>query len=162
MPAELLPGDPAPSFQAVAVGADYPPGGAEVRLEALLGKRVVLYFYPEDDTPGCTEQACAIRDAWTEFQQHAALFGVNSGSPGSHRRFIEKYALPFPLLSDTEDRIAKAYGLFLADGGGGDAEGGEATERSTFIIDREGRIERKLSRVKPAEHANFLLDILKS
>ena len=162
MSAELLSGDPAPPFRALAVGADYPPEGGEVSLEALRGQRVVLYFYPEDDTPGCTEQACAIRDAWTEFQRYAKLFGVNNGAPDSHRRFIEKYALPFPLLSDSEDLMAKAYGLWLADGGGGDVEGGEATERSTFIIDAQGRVERKLRRVKPAEHANFLLDILKS
>lgn len=161
MNAELLPGDPAPPFRAVAVGVDYPPEGVEVSLAALLGKRVILYFYPENDTPGCTEQACAIRDTWSEFQQHAALFGVNNGSPDSHRRFIKKYALPFPLLSDEGNAIAKAYGLYLADGGGGDVEGGEATERSTFIIDREGKVERKLSRAKPAEHAGFLLDILR-
>ena len=162
MSAELLNGDPAPPFRAVAVGADYPPEGGEVSLESLRGQRVVLYFYPANDTPGCTEQACAIRDLWGEFQRHARLFGVNNGPPEAHRRFIERYALPFPLLSDPEDRMAKAYGLWLADGGGGDAEGGEATERSTFILDAEGRIERKLSRVKPADHAHFLLDILKS
>ena len=162
MPAELLTGDPAPRFQAVAVGESYAPEGEEVTLETLCGQRVVLYFYPENDTPGCTEQACAIRDTWDEFRRYAKLFGVNNGSPESHRRFIDKFALPFPLLSDAGDTMAKAYGLWLADGGGGDAEGGEATERSTFIIDAEGRVERKLSRVKPSEHANFLLDILKS
>lgn len=162
MPAELLVGDPAPVFRAVAIGTGYPPEGVEISLEALLGKRVVLYFHPADDTPGCTEQACAVRDRWEEFQRHAALFGVNNGSPESHRRFIEKYTLPFPLLSDQDNAIAKAYGLWLADGGGGDVEGGDATERATFLIDREGRVERKLSRVKPAEHAHLLLDILKS
>ena len=162
MSTELLTGDPAPFFEAVVMGLDYPPEGRKVSLESLRGHRIVLYFYPENDTPGCTEQACAIRDTWDEFRRYATLFGVNNGSPESHRRFIEKFALPFPLLSDLGDQMARAYGLWLADGGGGDAEGGEATERSTFIIDAEGRVERKLSRVKPAEHANFLLDILKS
>ena len=161
MSAELLIGDAAPPFRAVAVGAEYPLEGTEVTLNALRGRKIVLYFYPEDDTPGCTEQACAIRDTWDEFRRHAQLFGVNNGSPESHRRFIEKYALPFPLLSDAGDAMAKAYGLWLADGGG-DAEGGATTERSTFIIGTDGRVERRLSRVKPAEHADFLLDILRS
>ncbi len=162
MLADLLIGDPAPSFRALAVGLDYPPDGAEVASDALRGQRVVLYFYPEDDTPGCTEQACAIRDAWDDFRQCAKLFGVNSGPVEEHRRFIEKFALPFPLLSDPDNEIAKAYGLWLGEGGGGDAEGGEATERSTFILGADGRIERVLRQVKPAEHANFLLDILRS
>lgn len=161
MSAELFIGDPAPAFRSLAVGAPYPPEGSPISLEDLRGQRVVLYFYPEDDTPGCTEQACAIRDAWDEFQRHARLFGVNNGSPEEHRRFIEKFALPFPLLSDEDDAMAKAYGLWLGDGGAGDAEGGAAMERSTIIIDRHGRIERVLRRVKPAEHAHFLLDILR-
>lgn len=161
MAAELFIGDPAPSFDAMAVGEGYPPEGGRVSLESLRRRRVVLYFYPEDDTPGCTEQACAIRDAWEEFRRHAALFGVNNGGVAEHRRFIEKFALPFPLLTDSDDTIAKAYGLWLGEGGGGDAEGGAATERSTFIIDAEGRVERILRRVKPAEHAGFLLDILR-
>ena len=161
MAAELFIGDPAPPFHAIATGTGYPAEGEEVRLDSLRGRRVVLYFYPQDDTPGCTEQACAIRDAWEEFCQRATLFGVNNGSAADHRRFIEKFALPFPLLSDSGDAIAKAYGLWLGEGGGGDAEGGAPTERSTFIIDEEGCIERILRRVKPAEHAGFLLDILR-
>lgn len=164
MSAELLPGDLAPPFQALAVGASYPPEGGEVSLQALRGQRTVLYFYPENDPPGCTEQACGIRDQWDEFRRYARLFGVNSGSPDELRRFIERYALPFPLLSDPGDTMAKAFGLWLGEGGGGDgdAEGGAPTERSTFILDAEGRVERILRRVRPADHANFLLDILRS
>ena len=162
MSAELLTGDAAPPFRAVAVGAGYPPEGAEITLDALRGRRTVLCFYPEEDTPGWTEQACALRDAWDELRRHAQLFGVNDGSPESHRRFIERYALPFPLLSDAGDAMAKAYGLWLADGGGGDVEGGAATERSTFVIGADGCVERKLSRVEPTGHADLLLDILRA
>ena len=96
MSAELLIGDPAPAFQALAVGPGYPPGGEELTLASLRGQRVVLYFYPQNDTPGCTEQACAIRDVWDKFSKQAALFGVNNDTPEGHRRIIEKLALPFP------------------------------------------------------------------
>lgn len=160
MPAELLDGDPAPDFQAVAVGGDYPPEGQTVRLADLRGRRVVLFFYPQNDTPGCTLQACAIRDAWNDLRERAAVFGVNHDTPEGHRRTIEKLALPFPLLSDENHRIARAYGLWLDDGGGGDAEGGESTERATFILDAGGRVEAVLRRVDPAKHAWWLLWVL--
>lgn len=160
MAAELLVGDPAPDFQTLAVGAGYAPGGTELTLASLRGRRVVLYFYPQNDTPGCTEQACAIRDVWDKFAAQAALFGVNNDTPAGHRRIIEKLALPFPLLSDPGHAIAKAYGLWLDDGGGGDVEGGESTERSTFVIGTDGRIEAVMRKIRPAEHARLLLAIL--
>ncbi len=160
MAAELLIGDPAPDFRARAVGPGYPPGGEELTLESLRGRRVVLYFYPQNDTPGCNEQACAIRDVWDKFAAQAALFGVNNDTPEGHRRIIEKLALPFPLLSDTNNFMAKSYGLWLDDGGGGDAEGGESTERSTFVIGADGRIEAVMRKIRPAEHARLLLAIL--
>ena len=160
MSTELLIGDPAPDFSALAVGAGYPPGGAEQTLASLRGRRVVLYFYPQNDTPGCTEQACAIRDVWDKFAEQAALFGVNNDTPAGHERIIAKLALPFPLLSDAGHAIAKAYGLWLGDGGGSDAEGGESTERSTFVIGADGRIEAVMRKIRPAEHARLLLAIL--
>ena len=160
MSAELLIGDPAPDFSTVAVGPGYPPGGARVTLASLRGRRTVLYFYPQNDTPGCTEQACAIRDVWDKFAIQAALFGVNNDTPEGHQRIIEKLALPFPLLSDTDNAMARAYGLWLGDGGGGDTEGGESTARSTFIIGADGRIDAVLHKIRPAEHARLLLALL--
>ena len=160
MSAELLVGDPAPEFRAVAVGASYPLEGAELSLGSLRGQRVVLYFYPQNDTPGCTEQACAIRDVWDKFASQAALFGVNNDTPAGHRCIIEKLALPFPLLSDRDNAIAKAYGLWLGDGGGADVEGGESIERSTFLIGADGRIDAVIRKIRPAEHARLLLGIL--
>lgn len=160
MSAELLIGDPAPDFRALAIGPGYPPGGTELTLASLRGRRVVLYFYPQNDTPGCTEQACAIRDIWDKFASEAALFGVNNDTPEGHHRIIEKLGLPFPLLSDEGNAMAKAYGLWSGDGGGGDAEGGESTERSTFVLDAEGRVEAVMRQIRPAEHARLLLAIL--
>ena len=160
MSAELLIGDPAPNFHALAIGPGYGPTGTEVSLETLRGRRTVLYFYPQNDTPGCNEQACAIRDVWEKFAEQAALFGVNNDTPEGHRRIIEKLALPFPLLSDADNAIAKAYGLWLGDGGGGDAEGGESTARSTFVIGADGRIDAVMHKIRPAEHARLLLAIL--
>ena len=162
MAAELLVGDPAPPFRALAVGPGYGPDGTETTLESLLGRRLVLYFYPQNDPSGCTEQAGAIRDAWDDLAPRAALFGVSNDTPEGHRRLIEKLALPFALLSDTDNRIANAYGLWRGDGGGGDAEGGESTERSTFVIGADGRIEAVLHRVRPAEQARLLLAVFDS
>ncbi len=160
MAAELLVGDPAPDFRALAVGSVYPAGGGEVTLDSLRGQRVVLYFYPQNDTPGCTEQACAIRDIWDKFASQAALFGVNNDTPQGHARIIEKLGIPFPLLSDVHNDIATAYGLWLGDGGGGDTEGGESTERSTFVIGADGKIAAVMRKIRPAEHARLLLAIL--
>ena len=160
MPAELLTGDPAPDFLAVAVGGGYPPEGQGVNLESLRGRRVVLFFYPQNDAPGCTEQACAIRDVWDELHGQAAVFGVNHDTPEAHRRLIEKLALPFPLLSDPEHSMARAYGLWLGDSGAGDVEGGESTERSTFIIGKDSHVEAIVRKVDPAKHAGWLLQVL--
>ncbi len=98
---ELKIGDAAPAFRATAVGGKYE-SGQEVSLQDFLGKTVVLYFYPKDDTPGCTTQACGLRDAWPDFDGRAEIFGVSVDSPASHQKFIAKYELPFPLLADPE------------------------------------------------------------
>ena len=138
MSAELLVGDPAPDFLAVAVGGDYPPEGQQVNLASLRGRRAVLFFYPQNDTPGCTEQACAIRDVWAEFKELAAVFGVNNDTPENHQRVIARLALPFPLLCDEGNRIARAYGLYVGDQGGGDVEGGES-DRTRHLHPEPGR-----------------------
>ena len=160
MPAELLIGDPAPDFVAVAVGGSYPLEGQSINLEELRGRRVVLFFYPQNDTPGGTAEACAIRDVWNDLPGQVAVFGVNHDTPDNHRHIIEKLALPFPLLSDEDNRIARAYGLWLGEQGAGDVEGGESTERATFILGPDGHIEAVLRRADPAKHAGWLLEML--
>ena len=102
-PAQPNAGDLAPAFTATAVGGKYGTGQV-VRLEDFRGRPVVLYFYPKDDTPGCTAQACGLRDAWSEFDGRAEVFGVSIDSTASHEKFIAKYDLPFPLLSDLVPR----------------------------------------------------------
>ena len=106
---ELKVGDQAPHFQTEAVGGAYGTGQT-VKLADFSGSPLVLYFYPKDDTPGCTKQACDLRDAWGEIRSRAQLFGVSVDSTDSHRAFIDKYGLPFPLLSDPEHKLAEAYG----------------------------------------------------
>ena len=112
MTQELKLGDAAPLFQAVAVGGKYG-AGKEVSLPDFLGARVILYFYPKDDTPGCTTQACALRDAWPRLGRAAEIFGVSVDSAASHEKFIAKYNLPFPLLTDGDRKIAEAYGVWV-------------------------------------------------
>jgi peroxiredoxin Q/BCP len=142
-------GDPAPDFAATAVGGKYG-AGKLVRLKALRGSTVVLYFYPKDDTPGCTAQACGLRDAWSDFDGRAEIFGVSIDSTASHEKFIAKYQLPFPLLSDPEKKIVNDYGVWVEKSMYGKKYMG--AERTTFVIDRRGRISAILRKVKPAEH----------
>jgi peroxiredoxin Q/BCP len=106
-------GDKAPSFTSTAVGGDYG-SGTPLNLSELKGSPVVLYFYPKDDTPGCTTQACGIRDSWNELKKTgAAIFGVSIDPDKSHTKFITKFDLPFPLLSDTDKSIVEAYGVWV-------------------------------------------------
>ncbi len=107
----LQPGDKAPDFRATAVGGKYG-DGETVALEQLCGRPVVLYFYPKDDTPGCTTQACGLRDAWDDFDGRVEVFGVSVDFEKSHQKFISKYQLPFPLLSDHEKKIVSEYGVW--------------------------------------------------
>ncbi|MEO7165471.1 MAG: peroxiredoxin [Spartobacteria bacterium] len=150
---ELKTGDAAPDFTATAVGGKYGPGQA-VSLAQLRGAPVVLYFYPKDDTPGCTTQACGLRDAWSELESRAEIFGVSIDSVASHEKFITKFSLPFPLLSDPEKKIVQDYGVWVEKSMYGKKYMG--AERSTFVIDAEGRIAAILAKVKPAEHAEQL------
>ena len=153
---ELQVGDKAPAFQTAAVGGSY--DGQTVSLSTLKGKTVVLYFYPKDDTPGCTKQACGLRDAWRDFAGKAEIFGVSIDPVKSHAKFIEKFNLPFPLLSDPEKKLVEAYGVWVEKSMYGKKYMG--TERSTFIIGPDGRIKAIFRKVKPEEHAAELLSAL--
>jgi thioredoxin-dependent peroxiredoxin len=151
-------GDKAPSFTTTAVGGEYG-SGTTLKLTDLKGSSVVLYFYPKDDTPGCTTQACGIRDSWKEIKSTGAhLFGVSIDSAKSHEKFIGKFDLPFPLLSDPEKTIVEAYGVWVEKSMYGKKYMG--TERTTFVIDPNGKIAAIFPKVKPAEHAGLVLDAL--
>jgi peroxiredoxin Q/BCP len=150
-------GEKAPAFRAVAVGGEFG-DGQEIALEDLRGAPVVLYFYPKDDTPGCTAQACGLRDSWASVRGKAKIFGVSVDSAKSHRKFIDKYQLPFPLLSDPEKEIVNAYGVWVEKSMYGRKYLG--AERSTFVIDGEGRIAAIFRKVKPEEHLDLVRDAL--
>ena len=154
---ELKAGDKAPDFRALAVGGKYG-AGREVSLADFRGKKLVLYFYPKDDTPGCTAQACGLRDAWKQFEGGAEIFGVSTDPVASHEKFIAKYQLPFPLLSDQEHKMAEAYGVWVEKNMYGKKYMG--TERSTFVIDGDGRLAKIFRKVKPEEHVDLLLQAL--
>lgn len=147
-------GDPAPSFSAPD------DTGATVALADLRGRRVVLYFYPKDDTSGCTTQACAIRDDWSSVEAlDVALFGISPDSVASHAKFRAKHDLPFPLLVDEDHAIAEAYGTWVEKSMYGKRYMG--VERSTFLIGEDGRIEAIWRKVKPAEHLGLVLAALR-
>lgn len=143
-------GDPAPDF---TLPSD---GGGEVRLRDLRGRRVVLYFYPKDDTSGCTRQACAFRDEAPAFaERDAVVLGVSPDSVKSHDRFKQKHELNFPLLADEDHAVAEAYGAWgVKKMYGREYEG---VLRSTFLIGTDGRIEKAFRKVKPAENAADVL-----
>ena len=157
MAMEINTGDKAPDFRATAIGGAYGEG-KEVTLGDFAGRTVVLYFYPKDDTPGCTAQACALRDDWAQFKAKAELFGVSVDSAKSHRKFIEKHSLPFPLLSDESHAIVEAYGVWVEKSMYGKKYMG--AERSTFVIGPDGKVRGILRKVKPDEHAEQLLKLL--
>lgn len=158
MATEILPGDMAPDFTATAVGGEYG-DGKTIRLSDLRGRTVVLYFYPKDDTPGCTTQACALRDRYSHLKEHdAVVFGVSTDSAASHRKFIEKFDLPFPLLSDEDKKVVTAYGVWVEKSMYGKKYMG--TERSTFVIRPDGRVKSVFRKVKPGEHTEMVLNDL--
>jgi len=130
--------------------------GESVRLSDYRGKPVVLYFYPKDNTPGCTKEACAIRDAWSEFERRgAAVLGVSADSVSSHERFKTKYRLPFTLLSDPEHEVIERYGAWKPKRLAGKSFFGIV--RSTFLIDAEGKVAKVWPKVDPAKHADWVL-----
>ena len=150
-------GTQAPAFSAQAIGGAYT-SPTTVKLADLLGETVVLYFYPKDDTPGCTTQACAIRDGWQEISAKAKVFGVSIDSIKSHEKFIRKHALPFPILSDENHKIVDAYSVWVEKSMYGRTYMG--TERTTFIIGPEGKIKAILPKVKPDEHLSQVMEVI--
>lgn len=147
----LQKGDPAPDF---TMEADK---GASVSLKDLRGKTVVLYWYPKDDTPGCTRESCAFRDHYPTFQgQDVQVFGVSCDDIPSHAKFSAKYDLPFPLLSDPDTSVSTAYGVYKEKTNYGRKYMG--IERTTFVIDGEGRISRVFRNVKVDGHVEKVLD----
>jgi len=147
---KLKEGDVAPDFKAATNAGD------EVSLAGLKGKHVVLYFYPKDDTPGCTKEACAFRDHLAAFKKKGVVvLGVSVDPVKSHQKFVEKYKLPFPLLSDEDKRIVNAYGVWGEKAFMGRKYMG--TNRVTFWIGPDRKIKRIWPKVKPEEHAEEVL-----
>jgi len=146
-------GKPAPDFELTSDAGD------KVKLSDLRGKPVVLYFYPRDDTPGCTAQACAIRDSYDDFAKRGAIvLGVSTDSETSHVKFKQKYGLPFTLLADPEHEVADKYGTWVERKYYGKTYMG--VERSTFLIDSAGRVAKVMRRVQPDTHAELVLEAL--
>jgi thioredoxin-dependent peroxiredoxin len=133
--------------------------GVDVTLSQFRGQPVVLYFYPKDDTPGCTTQACELRDQAATFDATGAvILGVSPDTAKKHRKFKDKYQLPFTLLADVDHHVAELYGVWKQKAFMGRKYWGN--ERTTFVIDEAGRITKVLPKVKPADHAGLVLDVL--
>jgi thioredoxin-dependent peroxiredoxin len=148
-------GKPAPDFQ---LPSDT---GETVKLSDFRGKQVVVYFYPKDDTRGCTTQACGIRDAYGEFEREGAVvLGISPDDESSHARFRDKYNLPFTLLADEGHQVADEFGVWGEKSYAGRKYMG--VERSTFIVSEDGTVKRVFRNVKPANHADDVLAVLRS
>ena len=148
-------GKPAPDFE---LKSD---SGETVKLSDLRGKQIVLYFYPKDDTPGCTTQACGIRDAYGEFEREGAVvLGVSPDDERSHVKFKQKYELPFALLADVDHSVAEDYGVWVEKSYAGKTYMG--ITRSTFVIAEDGTVKRAMHHVKPDSHADDVLKTLRS
>lgn len=151
--ARLQVGDEVPAFECSA------DDGSLITAAGQRGRRYVLYFYPEDDTPGCTRQACALRDGWPAvLATGAELFGVSPDGVASHARFRAKYDLPYRLLADRGHRLADEFGVWVEKSGRGRTWMGN--ERTTFVIGADGRIAAVLPQVKPETHLPQLLEAL--
>lgn len=147
---KLQPGDKAPDFQ----GKDQ--NGNTIRLSDLKGKKIILYFYPKDDTPGCTAQACNLRDNYQQLlKARYEVLGVSSDDETSHRKFIKKYSLPFPLIADTDKKIHELYDVWKEKTMFGRKYMG--TIRTTFVIDEKGMIEEIIEKVNTEAHTGQIL-----
>jgi peroxiredoxin Q/BCP len=150
---KLKPGDKAPQFSAATQD------GSRISLADLKGKDVILYFYPRDDTPGCTKEACAFRDEFAAFKKRGAVvLGVSTDSAKSHGKFAQKFKLPFPLLADEDKSIVQAYGVWGQKSFMGRKYLG--THRVTFLIGPDGKIKQIWAEVKPQEHPKEVLAAL--
>ena len=148
---ELKTGDQAPDFESKDQN------GNTVRLSDYRGKKVILYFYPKDDTPGCTTQSCNLRDNYSDLQQEGyEVLGVSIDDEASHQKFIKKFDLPFTLLADTDKKIVEAYGVWQEKSMYGRKYMG--TMRYTFVIDENGIIQDIITKVKTAEHTAQILN----
>ena len=146
-------GAPAPDF---TLRSDT---GDDIKLSDLRGRTIVLYFYPRDDTPGCTKQACSLRDAYGEIQERGAtVLGVSPDTEASHVRFKEKYELPFTLLADPEHEVAELYDVWVEKNNYGKKSMG--IKRSTFVIDGDGNVVKAMRGVSPDDHADVVLAAL--
>ena len=156
MATPLKKGDPAPDFAGTTTD------GKKVSLKDYRGRKLVMYFYPMDDTPGCTKQACSLRDHNAEIRaKGAAVLGVSTQDEASHQKFTKKFSLNFPLLADTDGKVGRAFGTL---GGGGlmsklKSAAGMA-DRVTFVIDENGRIAHVIDKPKVASHAEEVLALL--
>ncbi len=131
--------------------------GNSVRLKDLRGQKVVLYFYPKDDTPGCTKEACSFRDAFADFKKAGIkVLGISTDNEASHKKFARKFDLPFTLLTDTDHSISEAYGTYGQKKFMGRSYMG--VHRKTFLIDKKGKIKKIFEKVKPDEHAREVLE----
>ena len=143
-------GEAAPDFEARDAE------GNTVRLSDLRGQKVALYFYPKDDTPGCTKEACSLRDGYAELTRRGIkVIGVSTDSEKSHRKFAEKYSLPFTLLADTDHKVAERYGVYGEKKFMGRTYNG--VHRKTFLIDERGRVRKVFDKVNVEEHADEVL-----
>jgi peroxiredoxin Q/BCP len=147
----LKEGTTAPAFKTTDENGD------TVSLKDLRGQKIVLYFYPKDDTPGCTKEACSFRDAFAKFKKQGInVLGVSPDSEASHKKFVTKYKLPFTLLADTDRSIAEAYGVWGEKKFMGRKYMG--VHRTTFLIDEKGKIKKIFEKVKPEDHASEVLE----
>jgi peroxiredoxin Q/BCP len=148
-------GQPAPEFTL------HDQDGQEVSLAQFKGHPVVLYFYPKDDTPGCTKQACAFRDSRSDYEQAGAkVLGVSPDDVKSHRKFADKFELPFTLLADPETKVCEAYGVWKEKSMYGRKFMG--VERTTFVIDKQGKVASVFPKVKVDGHSDEVLATIKS
>ncbi len=152
---------PAPDFTLPVEGDNEAIHDGQLHLADLHGKNVVLYFYPKDDTPGCTKEACDFRDANHEMQKRGiVVLGISTDSVASHKKFAEKYGLPFPLLSDEDTQVAQEYGVYSEKNMYGRKFMG--VDRSTFLLDKDGVVRKIWHKVKPEGHANEVLAVVDS
>src|SRR6056297_4194295 len=150
----IEPGKKAPAFTLATDSGD------KVKLSDLKGQPVVVYFYPRDDTPGCTKEACALRDRYDEIQQHGVhLFGVSTDDAESHTKFRQKYSLPFPLLVDADHAMSEKYGAWREKNMYGKKSMG--IQRATYLIDAEGKVAKVWKRVKVDGHDDQVIEAVK-
>ncbi|MFL5663388.1 MAG: thioredoxin-dependent thiol peroxidase [Ktedonobacteraceae bacterium] len=152
---------PAPNFVLPAIGSETIVKNGQVQLSALRGHTIVLYFYPKDDTPGCTAEACSFRDANHEMQKRGiVVLGVSADDIASHQKFADKYGLPFPLLADTDTTVSQLYGVWKEKNMYGKKYMG--VNRETFLIDKEGVVRKIWPKVKADGHAQEVLETIES